>query len=252
MSESVAHLQDEKLLEKLVEDLVAMMRGGRLSDAMAVVEAHADPRAMAAALGSAVKTMYRRHHDVTRMIVAGEIGLAYCLRQAARAADDDTARQLKQTGRAIAFNTAANCWPGWGDAGIVIERAHIAAGLQLAIESRALVQELGLAPRAQGTAHWLVGALELAAGRLDAAYAAFAQAEQVALAADATSSDALAASALMARGYMALARKADPQSCAEGADRLGEIVGRLRAAGSKEALFFADQLATADRVLLGT
>jgi hypothetical protein len=250
MSESVADPQGEKLDDKLVDGLIAMIRNGRVSDAMAVIESHADPCAMAAALGAAVKALYRQH-DVTRMIVAGQIGLAYCLRQAGVAADEDTARQLKQIGRAIAFNTAANCWPGWGDAGIVIADAHVAVGLELAIASRALVQDLGLAPRAQGSAHWLVGALELAAGRFEAAYAAFAQAEQAVLAADAASSDALAASALMARGYMALARKADPRSRTEGADRLGETVARLRAAGSKEARFFADQLATADRILLG-
>jgi len=245
MSESVADPKDEHLVHRLVE----MIRSGRVGDAMALIEAHADPGAMGAALGSAVKTIYREHHDVTSMIVAGNIGLAYCVRNAALAADDDAARQLRTIGRTIAFNAAANCWPGWGDAGIVIEDAHILAGLKLAEESRALVQELGLGARAQGTAQWLVGALELAAGRLAAARAAFAQAEQVFLAADAGASQA-PAHALMARGYMALAQKADPQSRAEGAATLSEILARLRAEGSKDAIFFADQLATADRILI--
>jgi hypothetical protein len=113
------------------------------------------------------------------------------------------------------------------------------------MQSRDLVQELALGPREQGTAHWLVGALELAAGRFGAARVAFEQAEQVFLTANAT-----ALYALMARGYIALARKADPQSLTEGVNMLSKTLERLRAEGSKDAIFFADQLATADRVLL--
>jgi cytochrome c-type biogenesis protein CcmH/NrfG len=84
----------------------------------------------------------------------------------------------------------------------------------------------------------------LAAGEFDLALAAFRQAEQSFLAGDETKS-------LMAHGYIALARKADPRSRVEGAEALNEALERLRVNGSKEALFFADQLATADRVLIG-
>ena len=54
----------------------------------------------------------------------------------------------------------------------------------------------------------------------------------------------------MVRGYIALALKADPQSRPEGLNMLSETLARLRAEGSKDAIFFADQLGTADRVLL--
>jgi hypothetical protein len=134
--------------------------------------------------------------------------------------------------------------PGGGDPGIIIEEAHIRAGIKIASESRDLVQELALGPREQGTAHWLVGALELAVGLFSAARVAFEQAEQVFLTAEGTSSYTL-----MTRGYVALALKADPQSGAEGRDRLSETLGRLRAEGSKDAIFFADQLARADGVI---
>jgi cytochrome c-type biogenesis protein CcmH/NrfG len=109
-----------------------------------------------------------------------------------------------------------------------------------------LVQQLALPARAQGGAHWLVGALELAAGRFDVARVAFEQAEQVFL-----TDDAIFAYTLMARGYVALAYKADPQYRQEGADLLRAALERLRTEGSKDAVFFADQIATADRVLIG-
>jgi cytochrome c-type biogenesis protein CcmH/NrfG len=110
-----------------------------------------------------------------------------------------------------------------------------------------LVQELALTPREPGGAHWLVGALKLAVGEYTGARVSFEQAEQAFL-----SGDAPLAYALMARGYIALARKADPQCRREGADLLNQALERLRAEGSKDAIFFADQLFTADRVLIGS
>jgi len=241
MSDSLPDLRKEALVDSLIQ----MIRSRRVSDAISVIDSHEDPTAIGSALNSVVKKLYREYSDVTDMIVAGNIGLDYCLRKSAAESSEDKIRELKKLGKIIAFNTAANCWPGWGDPGIVIEEAHLRDGIKLATQSRDLVQELALEPREQGTAHWLVGALELAAGRFGAARVAFEQAEQISLTANATSSYAV-----MARGYIALALKADPQSRTEGMNMLSETLARLRTEGSKDAIFFADQLATADRVLL--
>lgn len=235
---------DNRVSEDLADKLVQLLRQGRGSELPSIVAAQPDPAATAAAFNATVKRLYRQHHDVVSMIIAGTLGLAYCHDQAARM--PDKAMELKMLGKAISFNTAANCWPGWGDAGIVITEAAISRGLQLALASRDLVRELALGPRDRGTADWLVGALELAAGRPDAAGEAFARAEAAFAAADPA-----APNVLLAQGYAALARKAQPQSRAQGAALLDDIVNRLRLAGSKEAVFFADQLVTAATLLLG-
>jgi hypothetical protein len=242
MSDSLADLRNEALVDSLIQ----MIRSRRVTDAISVIDSHEDPIAVGSALNSTVKKLYREYSDVTDMIVAGNLGLDYCLRKSAAESDEDKKRELKKIGKIIVFNTAANCWPGWGDPGIVIEGSHLRDGIKLATQSRDLVQELGREPREQGTADWLVGALELAAGRFGAARLAFEQAEQVFLTANVTS-----VHALMARGYIALALKADPPTRLEGMNMLTETLDRLRAEGSKDAIFFADQLATADRVLLG-
>jgi hypothetical protein len=237
-------LADERS-ESLVDGLVGMIRAPGIADPVSVIDAHDDPIPVASALNASVKKLYREYRDVPGMIAAGNLGLEYCLRKSAAESDQPKRKAVRNLGRIIAFNTAANCWPGWGDAGVIIEETHIKAGLELARQSRALVQELGLGPREQGTAHWLVGALEMAMGRFDGAMLTFKQAEAIFL-----TSKAASAHALMARGYSALVQKADPRSHAEGASLLRETLDRLRTEGSKEALFFADQLATADRVLL--
>jgi hypothetical protein len=143
MSDSLADLRKEALVDSLIQ----MIRGRRVSDAISVIDSHEDPIAIGSALNSIVKKLYREYSDVTDMIVAGNIGFDYCLRKSAAESSEDKIGELKKLGKIIAFNTAANCWPGWGDPGINIEEAHLRDGIKLATQSRDLVQELALGPR---------------------------------------------------------------------------------------------------------
>jgi hypothetical protein len=230
--------------ENLVDVLMQMIRCQRLSDATSTIDAYEDSITMGSAFNSIVKRLYREHKDVTNMLVAGDMGLAYCRKKAALESHRDKAKELKKLGQVIAFNTAVNCWPGWGDADIVIEEAQITTGIEIAKQCLDLAQELALQHRERGGAHWLIGALELAASRFSVARVAFEEAERVFLADDATSPYAL-----MARGYIALAGKADPEFHVEGTDALNKALDRLRLEGSQDAIFFADQIAKADRLL---
>ncbi len=76
--------------------------------------------------------------------------------------------------------------------------------MELAERNYELVGELGLGDKATGTALWLVGALQMAAGRSSTATAQFLRAEEAFQAAQ------LPVPAAMARGYVALAEKALP------------------------------------------
>lgn len=132
---------------------------------------------------------------------------------------------------------------GWGDP-INIESSDVAEGLKLAERSCELVKELCRGEKQLGRALWLVGALQLAAGRWREALSMFLSAEEAFRAA------AVPACATMARGYSALARKLEPGSLLEGSESLAGILLSLRAMESDEARFFADQLVTATRSFL--
>ena len=235
----------EDLLKENPDDvLIQMIRGSRLSDATLAIEASEDPARMGSAFNSAVRRLYREFSDVTNMLVAGGLGVNYCVSKADQESDHQRARELKKLGKIIAFNTAVNCWPGWGDAGIVIEETHLSTGILMATKCLSLVEELGLTAREHGGAHWLIGALQLAAGRLSVARMEFEEARQIYL-----GDPTIPSYALMADGYIALAAKADPRSGPEAVDALNQALDRLRSDGSKDAMFFATQIATADRVL---
>jgi hypothetical protein len=215
-----------------------------IEEAVSVVTSCGDPLEAGRAFSELGKKLYRERKNVTAMIAIGEAGVAFCLRKANNAARTETATSLKKLARTIAFNTATNCWPGWGDDGIRIDQSHLQSGLTLAGLCRELVDELHLGQRARGGADWLIGALKLAAGRPSEALPDFERARRTFEVAGDTPYE------LMARGYIALARNADPISASVGAGDFATALQALRNEGSKDALFFVEQLVVAERILL--
>jgi hypothetical protein len=219
----------------------AAFQADGIEPAVALLADHADPEVAGRAFAKFGQTLYRDHKDVSAMIRVAQTGIAYCLDRAAE--DPARAAALRRQGQIIAFNSAANCWPGWGDDGIAIDSAQLAAGVRLAAASAALVAELELPELAQGNAQWLIGALDFAAGRHAAALAAEDRAAVLYRA------GGHGVCALMAEGYAALIRKADPVLGGDGAEALAKVLAALRAEGSDDSSFFAKQLVTAERIL---
>jgi hypothetical protein len=232
-------------LDALLADALAAFDAKDVEQAISVITSGRDPLEAGAAFAALGKVLYRDRKDVTRMIAIGEAGVTFCLQEARSAADAATATKLKTRAKNIAYNTAANCWPGWGDDGIRIDDSHLLSGLRLAGICRDLVDELQLGQRALGGADWLSGALKLAAGHPGEALSDFEQARR------AFECGGEAAYELMARGYIALARKADPATAPVGAHEFPAALQALRNEGSKDAIFFAEQLVVAERTLLG-
>jgi tetratricopeptide (TPR) repeat protein len=215
-----------------------------ISAIQSVLEADADAAEVAQRYADLAKALYREHKNVTQMLAVAKAAVAFCLSAADRiAAEDPTkAAMLKTKAKVIAYNAAANSWPGWGDEGIVITQSHIADGFDLAQRSLALVEDLKLGHRQVGTSQWLVGALHLAAGRNDDAIAALTRA------CDAYSAGGERASELLALGYLALARSRQDTPERHRAE-LEEICRLLEKDGSPQAVAFVKQLRTADRLL---
>lgn len=218
-----------------------LLAAGNVSAAVAAITAIADPLATLEALSQLCQRAYRDLKSVPTMISLAWVAIGFGLECAAASPDPESASKYKGPARAIAYNAGANCWPGWGDA-VAIKPADIAEGLKLAERSYELAGELGLGNKALGASLWLVGALEMAAGRLSTAIAQFLRAEEAFEAAQ------LPVPAAMARGYVALAEQALPESQLRGAESLAAILRSLRGMESREAQFFADQLLTAARV----
>ncbi len=229
---------------ELAQSLADTMREGSAAEALLLIALQSDLGASASAISSAVNTLYKSYRDVGSMLVVAHLGVTWCLGQAALRSDPEVATALRRRAHAMSFNSAANCWPGWGDEGVVIDDGHVKSARSLAGICLALAQQLELGPKGIGTAHWLIGALELALGHWACARAAFDEAQR--------SYAALGEAApqrLMAQGYDALAAYCGDQSSDETASALKDLLERLSALGTEDGQFFADQIERADRVL---
>ena len=224
--------------------LLALIQAGKLDEAIAVVKASPNASEASTAFLELSKQTYRDLHDVSSMIALADAGIEFALEKATAVSSDADAGQWKKSAEVLAFNSAANCWPGWDDPGVEIKSEHLYAGLKLAELCRNLTVELNLGPKPRGTAHWLIGALKLALSGYAEALAEFQLAKQEFRA----SGDS--EKMLMTEGYAALVQKAQPQSREAGGHELDRILRRLESQNSKEGKIFANQIRTADRVLL--
>ncbi|WP_316235398.1 MULTISPECIES: hypothetical protein [unclassified Bradyrhizobium] len=230
--------------DALLADALEALAAKGLPAAISTITSSNDPEDAGVVFVELGKRLYRDRKDVSGMIASGEAGVEFCLQGVKRAPGSELAGKLKKIAKVIAFNTATNCWPGWGDDGVRIERAHLQSALTFAAVCRDLVDELQLGPKEVGNAHWLLGALKLASGESTEASREFQRAQQ------AFDAGGLAAYALMTRGYDALARKAEAKSAADGSSDLATALKQLRDEGSNDATFFADQIAIAEKILL--
>jgi hypothetical protein len=107
------------------------IESGDLAGARHCLELESDREKVSGYYADLTKTLYAKNKDVLSMLALGRLGIDYQLRQAERVAEDDAALalRLRTAAKTLAFNVAANCWPGWGDDGVVIEAAHIEEGL---------------------------------------------------------------------------------------------------------------------------
>ncbi|MCP4383957.1 MAG: hypothetical protein GY798_21540 [Hyphomicrobiales bacterium] len=228
-------------------DLAEAMRHAaehNLPVALSALEADSDPSAVAKRYIDFAQALYNERKDVTQMLAAARAGIRYCMDAADRVGTTDAtgAQALKETAKVIAFNAAANSWPGWGDEGVRIDESHLSEAGELASICQGLVYDLDLGPDQTGNAHWLVGAIHMASGRYGEAIASFNRARDAFQTADNP------ASALMAAGYGALARKrADDPDWSP--DEYEGILRQLRQDGTADGAAFAVQLVTADRLL---
>lgn len=211
-----------------------------------LIEVPDNPLEVASRYISACTTLYTQKKDVQAMQAVGRAGAQYCLTKAiAHEAANETelASKLRQNAKVILFNVAANTWPGWDDEGIVITPADLVLGLDAALASLRLVKQLDLSHEQLGNAHWIVGALQLAAGDYDEAIDQFTTAET------AFSTAELTDWVLLIKGYAALANIRRLGSGKQGREALATVLSDLDQVGTDDSAFFRDQLQTADRIL---
>lgn len=241
MSQNVAPQLDKELLKQTI---ATVKEGGDSWAAMAKLEAGGEPLMVAEHYSQLVRICCFQEKNLPLMIMLGRGGIQYCLREAARVEKEDpkTAEKLRGQAKTIAYNLGANCWPGWGDEGIVIGTSDIAVGYDAALLNLRLGRELKRNAEVMGNAHWLVGAHQLAMGKKKEALKAFEESAQQFAEAEKTDFE------LMAKGYAALAVKLSDEAAADADAKLQAALKALNERDNDDAKFFAEQIETASKI----
>ena len=156
----------------------------------------------------------------------------------------ETERAALVAAQALTFNAAADCWPGWEIAPdkAAVSRVDLQGGLDLARRSFAMVQRLRSGALREGTAHWMVGAYQLALGQIDDAVSLLSL--SVVRYQDARAPGL----AWLARGYIAIAYETANQSRPDAVATFDEVLVAIETGGFEDAAEWREQLNIARRV----
>ncbi len=233
----------EKKQDPVLEQAYQTMVEGDSYLASTILQADVEPEVAAQRYKDMIRILCFQKKDVSRMVMIGRAGIQFALEQAEqmKTAEPKRAEELRGLAKQMAYNLAANCWPGWGDDGIVITKSDLMAGLDVAQLNLRLAKELKRNDEAFGNAHWVVGAHHLAAGKGTLAAQSFEASVAKFHAAGKPEFEA------MSNGYWGLADQLDDTNRAAGVKRFNDALKQL---GSEDAKFFAQQLKTAQGIFL--
>lgn len=196
-----------------------------------IVQADAEPRVNCDRFDETVRGLYWLEKGASGLVRVGQIGIRYCLD-----------RGLKAEAKTIAYNVAANTWPGWGDEGVVIAKEDQRAGLEAARLNLQLGEELGKPADKIAGSHWLIGVLAWANGDLIEAAQSLKEAEAFA------ERGGDPAQAPMVRGFAALVAIARGED--DGESLLAAAKAALSALATDDAAAYLGQIETARAVLI--
>jgi hypothetical protein len=203
-----------------------------------------DPIEIAKRYHSLAKDRYWKHKDLAGAITLFDEGIGFANSEMAHCLDLAKIKEMNGVCKAMHYDVASFCWPGWNESGIAIGPGEVLRGERAAHKNLELAFELGRTGAPLADAHWMLGAYNLCFGRLEKALEMFGEFERIAVAAEDEGR------ALLASGYLALTQVLQGDQSAKA--RLSAIQSELEAGNIEEGKFLAEQLSTALSALHST
>jgi hypothetical protein len=202
------------------------------------------PEEAAEIYAGVVKDFYWKDKDVERTIIFGQAALHYLLLKVDEFRNSEPERgfELKKQAKAMAFNLASFCWPGWNEEGILLSVENIQTGLETAKLNLRLADELGDESLSLSVDYWVLGAQYIATQNYEQALNAFGTQKKLANEAG----DKL--NELLADGYIGITMIISGDE--NGQDFLGEAIKALTEDGSEDAKFYIEQFNTVLNVFI--
>ena len=128
------------------------------------IEAQGSPTEVCDIYDKVVRDLYWLDKGAKNLVVVGNRGITFCLEQANQYVKTrpELENLFKSQAKTIAYNVAANSWPGWGDDGVSITTNETQIGLEAAKLNLSLAFELKKSDDKIAAAYWLLSAMQLA------------------------------------------------------------------------------------------
>jgi len=213
--------------------------------AFAWIEAQGTPSEVCDIYDQAVRDLYWLDKGAKNLVVVGKRGISFCLEQANLYVNSNTELADKFLGQAktVAYNVAANSWPGWGDQGVIISASETEAGLEAAKLNLRLAIELKKPADKVAGAYWLLSALQLALQNFSESHSSIDQSNLYA--AEAGDKTILA----YGEGFKGLIYLASGNQT-EGTSIFESGIVSLRKIGGDDANFYIGQLETSRKIFV--
>jgi len=223
------------------------VQAGDSYKAVEIMARQGDAKTVARLYTEVTRDLYRRLRDLPSFIIVSRQGIDYFLAKAVEVERTDAAlsNEVRGAAKTLAYNLAANTWPGWNDPGIRPTVSEIDTGLEAARLNLRLATELNRGADPMFNALWIIGALELARGHHADAIRSYEQARRI------SSEAALKSYTLLAEGSIAIAKIAARIDVAESDREFRRVKSELASGAVTDGKFYSDQLDTAYQVFVG-
>jgi hypothetical protein len=224
----------------------------RTADSFAAIEhiqRGSTPPQIAERYDSLVRDLYWKAHNLSAVITIGRAGILYCLSQLLVAeTPSETAGNMANTAKLLAYNVASFIWPGWDEPGINPTPDEIAFGHDCARLNLRLAIQLNRPPQGLSKAHWLLGAYALCLRHHAQAALEFQRAQDVIPITD----PAYQQMEPLNRGYLAIAHLAATPADPAAQSSFQTITAHLAAQTDEDSKSYLSQLTTAHRLFVPT
>lgn len=212
-------------------------------DAIAWINSLGTPSEVCELYDRAVRELYWLDKGSKNLLIIGRAGFDYCLNVASKSVTPDVIARFKSQAKTIAFDVAANSWPGWGDEGVVIQSNEVRDGYDFARINLDLAIELKKPNDKVAIAHWLVAAMQLALSQYTEARTSAVNAIEYAHLAN----DKIFESFMV--GFKGLIELASGNK-SEGAQNFEDGINKLKAINNENANGYIGQLEVANKIFV--
>lgn len=235
--QAAAALEEDQMSIK--DQALKLIKANQHHQALELIESQQDILKVAETYSAVVKEVYWMDKNGSNVVYFGKAGVVYSLKksQEYKKSDNKLSLEMKAWAKTLAYDVAANTWPGWGDPGVVISSEEMEEGLNMAKLNLVLALELNKPKDKVAIAHWMIGAHLLAKKEFGLAIGAFETSQKISF----EITDNL--SVLLNDGYIGLAKKLRGDE--DGPFQFRNAVRSLESMGTEDSKFYASQLKAA-------